>query len=216
MLKKSKKNKIIFLNAKKGSGKTILATALAYAQNKRVIWITPLKSGYYPHSVDMQQNEVINHPKQYNFFVVDAQGFAEKIQDILVFCKIYKEPIFLVVDELDNYVSSRLTNANPLFELVNQGRHYEIDMLFIARRNQDIPKSILTNVDFFICGANNLIENDLKYLRDFLTNEELELLKIFENGDFLEINCNTRERRKIHLTQSCVNKILSFEKNLIE
>lgn len=216
MLKKSKKNKIIFLNAKKGSGKTILATALAYAQNKRVLWITPIKNGYYPHAVDMQQSEIINHPKQFNFFVVDAQGFADKIQDILVFCKIHKESVFLVVDELDNYVSSRLTNANPLFELVNQGRHYEIDMLFIARRNQDVPKSILTNVDFFVCGANNLIENDLKYLRDFLTSEELDLLKEFQNGDFLKINCNTRERKKIKLTQSCVNKILSFEKNLIE
>lgn len=216
MLKKSKTNKIIFLNAKKGSGKTILATALAYAQNKRVIWITPLKSGYYPHRVDLQGVEVLKHPKQYNYFIVSSDDFEKKINDILDFCKEHKEPIFLVVDELDNYVGSRLTNANPLFELVNQGRHYQIDMLFIARRNQDVPKSILTNVDFFICGANNLIENDIKYLRDFLRREEMELLATFGNGDFLEINCNTRHTRKIRLTQLCVNKILSFEKNLIE
>lgn len=216
MLKKSKTNKIIFLNAKKGSGKTILATALAYAQNKRVIWITPLKSGYYPHRVDLQGIEELKHPKQYNYFIASSDDFEKKINDILDFCKEHKEPIFLVIDELDNYVGSRLTNANPLFELVNQGRHYQIDMLFIARRNQDVPKSILTNVDFFVCGANNLIENDIKYLRDFLSRGEIELLATFGNGDFLEINCNTRQKRKIRLTQLCVNKILSFQKNLIE
>ena len=213
---KRKENTIRFINAKKGSGKTILATALAYAQNKRVIWITPLKSGYYPHKVDLQNVDVVNHAKQYNFFVVNAEGFAEKISEILLFCKMQKEPIFLVIDELDNYAGARLNNTSPLFELVNQGRHYEIDMLFIARRNQDIPKSILTNVDFFICGANNLIENDLKYLRDFLSESEIELLRDFQNGDFLAINCNTRQKQKIHLSKEVVKKILDFEKNLIE
>lgn len=213
---KSKSNTIRFINAKKGSGKTILATALAYAQNKRVIWITPLRSGYYPHKADLQNVDIVNHAKQFNFFVVNAEQFVEKISEVLLFCKTQKEPIFLVIDELDNYAGARLNNTSPLFELVNQGRHYEIDMLFIARRNQDIPKSILTNVDFFICGANNLIENDIKYLKDFLSNEELEILATFGNGDFLVINCNTRELQKIRLNENIVKKILDFEKNLVE
>ena len=80
---KRKENTIRFINAKKGSGKTILATALAYAQNKRVIWITPLKSGYYPHKADLQNVDIVNHAKQFNFFVVNAEGFAEKISEIL-------------------------------------------------------------------------------------------------------------------------------------
>lgn len=211
-----KTNKITFINAIKGSGKTMLAHALALAQNKRVIWVTPIRSGYYPHKLDLQNEyNFINSPKQSGFYNVDLDSFDEFIKNIMVFVET-QEPqgAFLVIDELDIYSSARISNQSALYELINTGRHYRIDITAMCRRNQDIPKTLITNCDFFIYGKNNLLQNDIKHLRDFLNDKEIEAIKELNNGDFIRMDLNSRKKSFLRLDSALVKRIEALSKNL--
>jgi len=211
-----KTNTITFINAIKGSGKTLLAHALALAQNKRVIWLTPIKSGFYPHKLDIQNKfSFIDSPKQGGFYHCDIESFDSMINDLIIFCETQeKGGIFLVIDELDIFASAKISNQSALYELINTGRHYRIDILAMCRRNQDIPKTLITNCDYFVYGRNNLLKNDIKHLSDFLTNEDIDSIKELNNGDFVRLNVNTREKEFLRLNKPLVDRLLSYEKNL--
>lgn len=211
-----KTNKITFINAIKGSGKTMLAHALALAQSKRVIWLTPIKSGYYPHKLDLQNEfSFIISPKQAGFYCVDLESFDEFIKNVIVFVET-QEPqgVFLVIDELDIYSSARISNQSALYELINTGRHYRIDITAMCRRNQDIPKTLITNCDYFIYGKNNLLQNDIKHLKDFLNESDIEAIRDLNNGDFIRLNLNTRKKEFLRLDSTLVRRIESYAKNL--
>lgn len=205
-----KQNKITLIIAKKGTGKTTIANALALCQDKKVFWVTPLETGFFKKKIDcIGFRELDLNNKLQTCYIVenDLDKVQEHFKRISLIAKNSQEGILLVIDELDYYASSRLHHSSELFKIINYGRHNQLDMIFIARRLQDIPTTTATNVDYFILGKNLNIKNDVRYYQNFLTDEAINHTQELAIGEFLKVCTNNGKILKLILKQDAVNMI---------
>nr|CRY93774.1 hypothetical protein [uncultured prokaryote] len=205
-----KQNKITLIIAKKGTGKTTIASALALCQDKKVFWVTPLDTGFFKKKIDcVGFSELDIDNKLQTCYIVenDLDKVQEHFKRISLIAKNSQEGILLVIDELDYYASSRLHHSSELFKIINYGRHSQLDMIFIARRLQDIPTTTATNVDYFVLGKNLNIKNDVKYYQNFLTDKAITHTQELEIGEFIKVATNSGKISKLILNQDVVNLI---------
>lgn len=205
-----KQNKITLIIAKKGTGKTTIANALALCQEKKVFWVTPLDTGFFKKKVDclgFKELDLDNKLQACYIVENDLDKVQECLKRISLIAKNSQEGVLLVVDELDYYASSRLHHSSELFKMINYGRHNQLDMIFIARRLQDIPTTTATNVDFFIIGKNLNIKNDVKYYQNFLTDEAILETQKLDLGEFIKVSTNDGKISKLVLDIQAVEKI---------
>lgn len=184
-----KKNTLNIIIAKKGSGKSVFATALMLSQPKKCFFITPLVNAFYLLPYDTLGFANINeNPLQTCYICCDRETIQPTLKRIQNISKTYNNGALLVIDELDYYCNSRIHYENELHNLINYGRHLELDLIFIARRFQDIPATILTNADKVYIGRNNNIKNDEKYYKNFFNSELIAKSATLDRGQFIEIN----------------------------
>lgn len=184
-----KSNTLSIIIAKKGSGKSVFATALMLAQDKKCFFITPLVNAFYCLPYDtLGFNNMNESTLQTCYICCDRDSIQPTLKRIQNISKNYSNGVLLVIDELDYYCSSRIHYENELHNLINYGRHLQLDLIFIARRFQDIPATILTNADKVYIGRNNNVKNDEKYYKNFFNSELIAYSANLEKGQFLEVN----------------------------
>lgn len=206
-----KENTISIIIAKKGSGKSVFSQALALAQDKKVFWITPIVGAYYMLPCDCigydPKKYTLENRLQTNYINADRDNIEQELEKIKRIARNSEKGLFLVIDELDYYASSRLFYKSNIFELINYGRHLQIDLVFIARRLQDIPTNAQTNADFFYLGQNNNIENDLKYYENFLKKGIIYKSKALEKGQFIKYDTKNDKYAILRLKRNLVERI---------
>lgn len=189
-----KQNKLTLILAKKGSGKTILGTALAFANDKPLFIISPnLHSiATFPHDriftsdnlADLEFDfENIKKTKSHTIFYLQRVDFDSVLESLMNF-----DDICIFIDELDFYTGSATNAESSVFKLINYGRHKQVDLIAIARRAQDIPKTLTSQMDFLFVGKQGLDINDKKYIESFVGKENAERTESFKVGDFYKID----------------------------
>ncbi len=205
-----KQNKITLIIAKKGTGKTTIASALALCQDKKVFWVTPLDTGFFKKKIDcvgFSKLDIDNKLQTCYLIENDLDNVQEHLKRISLIAKNSQDGVLLVIDELDYYASSRLHHSSELFKMINYGRHNQLDMIFIARRLQDIPTTTATNVDYFVIGKNLNIKNDVKYYQNFLTDKAILETQKLNIGEFLKVSTNSGKISKLVLNIQAVEKL---------
>lgn len=183
-----KTNNLCLILAKKGSGKTTLATALAYANDKPAFIISPNLGSICTFEIDKVNITEIDLPdmqkrKYCHIFYIQKEEFESILNDLIEL-----ENILIVVDELDFYFNKSVGNESAFFKLINYGRHKQNDLIAISRRMQDIPKTLTSQMDSLFVGKCGLDINDRKYLGSYLPESTLEGLIDLEIGEFYKVD----------------------------
>lgn len=160
-----KKNNISLILATKGSGKTILANALALSQEKPVFVITPIKSGW-----DMQKGDFLNieeieelHPNNTYIYEVKYNEFENLLKEITEI-----KNICVVIDEIDIFSTRAISHQTSLYEIINLGRHNEIDLIALSRRPCDMPTTLRAQADTLYLGRVGKEVNNKKYIKEWI------------------------------------------------
>ena len=206
---KLKKNTISLIIAKKGSGKSVLATSLALSQNKKTFYITPIKRGFYTLAYDsINWNDFNRSPLQIAYIECnDRERINYLLDRIKRIANNTLGGVLIVIDEIDYYSGSKLSFKSSIFDIVNYGRHLQLDLIFIARRIQDVPKNVVTNSDYIYLGKNNNIANDVKYYRDFFNENVIEYSKSLPEGKFLRVDSQGEDLSKVYITEQAFQVI---------
>lgn len=204
-----KTNQINLIVAKKGAGKTTIATALAYSQNKKVIWITPIKGGFFKKKVDLESfhDMDLKNNNEFIFLEIEKEDFNKNLRRVINISQNQENGLFLVIDELDYYHNSHIHNSQEIYKAVNYGRHAQLDLTLISRRIQDVPANICTNCDYFFLGKNANVKNDVKYYQNFMRSDIIEFSKHLETGEFLKIEAISQEASIIKISQDALRAL---------
>lgn len=212
-----KTNNLTLILAKKGSGKTILGTALAFANEKPLFIISPnLHSiATFSHdSVFRSENlenlefdfENIKKTKSHTIFYLQREDFEGVLSALMEF-----NNICIFIDELDFYTGNATQAENAFFKLINYGRHKQIDLIAVARRAQDIPKTLTSQMDLLFVGKQGLDINDKKYITAFVGEENALRAENFKVGDFYKIDLINSKIDFIRVPTTLVNQISQKE-----
>lgn len=209
----NKRNELIFLVAKKGSGKSFLAEALIRYQDKPAFWITPIIKAYYPDKLD-SINEISTRRDNISYIeITDRAEFCDFMLELFDYIKAtYPQGAFIVIDELDYYHDSKISHKSPLYAFINMGRHLQCDLLAISRRPQDLPKTLRDNADTLMLGNFNDLNNIDKL--GFLEQWHCEAVSNLKQHEFLKIDISTGEAFLIKLSESCIKKLQANVKYL--
>ena len=121
--------------------------------------------------------------KSHTIFYIQKDDFEGVLSALMGF-----ENICIFIDELDFYLGSATNNESSFFKLINYGRHKEIDLIAVARRAQDIPKTLTSQMDMLFVGKQGLDINDKKYISAFVGEQNAERTESFQVGDFYKID----------------------------
>lgn len=201
-----KTNTITAILANKGSGKTILATALTLAQDKPVVFVSPIKN-----SLPLHFRDKVDSPElQEDFY--DGITYAyypenqDELEELLESIE-HLDNICIAIDEVDFYYNNTLDNTTELYKLINYGRHRQIDLVFMARRFQNIPKALVSQTDIFYIGRIGRSYADLEYIRKTIDKETSELAQTLERGSFIRVENQKDTLSLIKLPNDLVAKI---------
>lgn len=182
-----KQNKITTIFANKGSGKTILATALAAAQDKPTIIISPIKNSIPTHFRDKINAKELDEDfwggVAYIYYIYNAKDLEELLSSLMEL-----EGICIVIDEIDFYYKNLLDKELELYKLINYGRHKQIDLIVMSRRLQDTPKALVSQTDVFFVGRIGRSFTDFEYVRKTLDKEIAESAQYLEIGSFIRVD----------------------------
>lgn len=98
------------------------------------------------------------------------------------------EFLFDIVEDLENCLfiveeSSKFSKSQGIYEpfgnIVNYGRHNKLTYIAIARRSTEIHKDIISN-SHYIISFKQILDSDIKVLKDFGFSENLRSLRTFE------------------------------------
>lgn len=198
MAKINRSNTISLLIAKKGTGKTALATALAITQPKKVFWVSPLKTELYFFKNDIWglNNADFTDTKQTCYIYSDSyKNLQENLQILQEKIRENNENngangALIVIDEIDFYL--KRNTIDEIYKIINYGRHLNIDFLAIARQIQTTPTSLRTNIDNFIIGESWNLANDRKFYADFLSDDEIKNIENLDKFQFFKKNIHKK------------------------
>lgn len=209
-----KKNNISLILAAKGSGKTILANALALSQEKPVFVITPIKSGW-----DMQRGDLLNvddieelHATTTHIYETKYDDFEPLLREILEI-----KNICVVIDEVDIFSTRAISHQTSLYEIVNLGRHNEIDLIALSRRPSDMPTTLRAQADTLYLGRVGKEVNNKKYIKEWIGDDYAEWASAADPYTFKKIalSSNTKDCF-IKLSLEMVANIQKYNKRRLQ
>lgn len=200
-----KTNTITTIFANKGSGKTMLATALALAQPKPIVMISPLLNSFPHHFRDKINEPELREDFKYVSYIyyLETQDDIEELIDSLM----NLENVCIVIDEIDFFYKNIVDKDLALYRLINYGRHRELDLVVMARRLQDTPKSIVSQTDVFYVGRIGRSFTDFEYVRKCIDKETAETAQFLERGSFIRIESQTDAAKLIRLPSDLILKL---------
>lgn len=183
-----KQNKISVIMATKGSGKTLLATALSIAQDKPLFMISPIENSIYAHFRDkVNESNVDDDILQgitYVYYAHTANELEALLQDIQ---ESFNQGVCIMIDEIDFYYKNLLNKELELYKIINYGRHKEIDLIVLARRLQDTPKAIVSQADVFYIGNIGQSYNDYEYIKKQVGKSYADMAQTLPKGSFIKL-----------------------------
>ena len=200
-----KQNTITTIFANKGSGKTMLATALSLAQDKPIIWVSPIVNSIPKHFRDrVNQTEIKDDFEyvSYIYYLDTLEELEELISSVLDIGN-----VCLCIDEIDFYYKNVLDKDLELYKLVNYGRHKQIDLIVMARRLQDTPKVIVSQTDVFYIGRIGRSFTDFEYIRKTLDKEVAESAQYLDIGSFIRVALGKDRATLIKLPYELITKL---------
>lgn len=202
-----KQNKITTILASKGSGKTMLASALALANPKPTFFLSPIKSGIPLHKYDKLNESDLHNDfydgVMYAYHIDNKPEFEETLQSILQLTN-----VCVVIDEIDFYYSASVQKETAIYQLCNYGRHKEIDLIVMSRRFQDIPKTLTAQTDEYFIGRIGRDYNSLEYIRKTLDKDIMEMCKFLDVGNFIRVrNAESNEVTLVKLPGDFINQL---------
>lgn len=201
-----KQNTITTILANKGSGKTILATALTLAQDKPVIFVSPIKNSLPLHFRDKVDSPELQEDFYNGITYVYYPETQNELEELLKSVE-GLENICIAIDEIDFFYNNTLDNVTELYKLINYGRHRQIDLVIMARRFQNIPKALVSQTDVFYIGRIGRSYADSEYIRKTIDKETAELAQSLERGSFIRVENTKDELSLIKLPSDLVAKI---------
>lgn len=127
---------------KRGSGKTTLAKKLLLNYENRII-VDPLKEyhGLITHSVQ----DLLDHYKEKGRFDIIFRPLNDNDSEY-VFSLYPLGNITFVIEEIDFYMTAN-NIASDLSYIIKYGRHYNINILGIARRTQEVNRLLTSQAN---------------------------------------------------------------------
>ena len=201
-----RQNTITTLFANKGSGKTMLATALSLAQPKPIIFVSPILNSIPKHFRDkINESELKDdfyNGVSYIYYIDDVNELEELISSVLDLGN-----VCLCIDEIDFFYKNILDKDLELYKLVNYGRHKQIDLIVMARRLQDTPKVIVSQTDVFYIGRIGRSFTDFEYIRKTLDKEVAESAQYLDTGSFIRVELGKDRATLIKLPYELIFKL---------
>lgn len=201
-----KQNTITTIFANKGSGKTMLATALTLAQDKPLIFVSPIKDSIPAHFRDkINQSEIqedFYNGISYIYYLESLEDIEELISSVLEMGN-----ICLCIDEIDFFYKNVLDKDLELYKLINYGRHKEIDLVVMSRRLQDTPKVLVSQTDVFYIGRIGRSSTDFEYIRKTTDKETATQAQYLEQGSFIRVEAQKDTTTLIKLPQELIHKL---------
>lgn len=201
-----KQNTITTIFANKGSGKTMLATALTLAQDKPLIFVSPIKDSIPAHFRDKINKSEIQEDFyngiSYIYYLESLEDIEELISSVLEMGN-----ICLCIDEIDFFYKNVLDKDLELYKLINYGRHKEIDLVVMSRRLQDTPKVLVSQTDVFYIGRIGRSSTDFEYIRKTTDKETATQAQYLEQGSFIRVEAQKDTTTLIKLPQELIHKL---------
>lgn len=183
-----KQNKISVIMATKGSGKTLLATALSISQDKPLFMISPIQNSFYTHFRDkINETNVDDDILQgitYVYYAHTADELEALLKDIQ---ESFNNGVCIMIDEIDFYYKNLLNKELELYKIINYGRHKEIDLIVLARRLQDTPKAVVSQADVFYIGNIGQSYNDYEYIKKQVGKSYADVAQTLAKGSFIKL-----------------------------
>ena len=190
---------ITLIFGKRGSGKSLLAQARTRSKKRLLVYDT---IGEYTNGVVIEDLQALKEfwGKVYrgNFKIiyqpVDPEGDFDTVCRLVYEC----EDLTFLVEELDRY-SKPLTLSLPFKEIIQRGRHRNIELIGITQRPHGIDKLLTSQAkEMFI--FNTTEPRDVDYFKDTVgypvvvkiaALQEYEYVKYQDGSDQLEVGKET-------------------------
>jgi energy-coupling factor transporter ATP-binding protein EcfA2 len=198
----------------KGYGKTTLTELLAIMTDKPTIIADP--------RFQYKENDrrlFFKSPTHFIYFINNHYlDFKKAKLELVVNCTpdnfeelgkyVYKmKNVCFVIDEIDMFFDTRSTPKNIVNQLVQYGRHSQIDLITTSRRPANISRNLTALTDIFYFSK--LREpNDKKYIKDSIGQEHVSTVENLNKFQFLEVNIEDENKKIINTTERHL-KILS-------
>lgn len=207
-----RKNTIITIISRKGSGKSVLMQGLAYANPKSAFIFDPTASLeptdnriFFDYEVD-NFTKLVNRigRKLYELKLEIVIQNCENPETILEIIYNHLSNIQVVIDEVDLSYSSGISNNTYLYKLCNFGRHKQIDLIGVARRPANTPRALTSQSDFIYLGNSNREPRDLSYLKDFLPPIVISKYENLTNYQFIAYNSIENSNSVVKLSNNAL------------
>lgn len=175
-----KKNKIITIIGRKGSGKSFYANRISYDLERVIIAdsLNEYKGGHIFLSYDEFSLRIFDLIERKKFRIICKFSLTDDYDQLFDICfKFYN--FTLLIDEADLYGSSHV--IMPTFRrLISYGRHRAINLILISRRPYDLHPLIRSQTDEWIIFKTTE-ERDLGFIADLgIDPEKISHLKLYE------------------------------------
>lgn len=196
--------------ARSGAGKTLLCFFLLKLNDKPKIIIDKffqfekgLEMTFTEFVAAFNDTDFVESFYKYNkTIILRPGGSIDSFFELVLRSKKFHD-LMIFIDEIDVVLgTAKVNNDSGFYELINRGRHKDLDLLTTCRNTANIPKPLIAQTDFFYFsdliekGAINFVEETLKGLG------VAELLPQLEDYEFLKVDVNNKilERLKTDIT----------------
>lgn len=216
-----KKNEIITIISRKGAGKSVLLQYLLLKSQKSCLVFDPT------YSLSPFKNRVFFDYESYGtrgfkklINHIGARLYTQKIDIVITNCHEPEEILDIIyynlsdlgilMDEVDLAYKPMLSQNSTLYKIINFGRHKQIDFVGVCRRPANCPRALTSQSDFMFLGIHNREPRDSAYLKEFISQKNLnayDSLKLFE---FLKIDLTKQKNEVFKLSQKIL-KIMAVK-----
>lgn len=190
-------NKIYTIIGQKGHGKTKLTEILTTLNNKPVIIADPrYQYECKPYrrffkNVGHFRKYILNNINRREFYRCRLElvinGLNRDSFDELAALVLKMKNISFLVDEIDMFADSRMTNKAPFYSLIHYGRHNQIDIFTTSRRSANISRDLTSQTDIIIYTRVKE-PNDKKYIANYIGDEYVSIARSLPKFSFLVID----------------------------
>jgi len=190
-------NKIYTIIGQKGHGKTKL-TEVLISLNKKPCIIADPRYQYeqkpyrrFFKNVGHFRKYILNNANRREFYRCSLElvvnGLNRESFEELASIVLKMRDISFLVDEIDMFADSRMTNKASFYSLIHYGRHNQIDIFTTSRRSANISRDLTSQTDIIIYTRVKE-PNDKKYIANYIGDEFVTVARNLPKFSFLVIN----------------------------
>ena len=187
-------NEIVLVLGRKGSGKSSLVKNVLIKDKKRLI-IIDVQSEYDDYLIIEDFESLDEYISEHKEFKIACRFTNDKDLYFLFSYVFIEGNLTLCCDELSKYVSA-YKKGHPFSDLINFGRHKQIDIIGVARRPAELSREFRSQADI-IYSFYQYDEKDLQVLNEMGIYEADKLENPFNYNKFKGVPEENRHYKKI-------------------